>query len=90
MTTNATNETLRRPRDGRLLAGVAAGLAEHFDVDVTLVRLAIAVATLLGGLGVPLYLAAWLLIPEEGSDHSVLADLLAPSHLGGAVAEGGH
>jgi phage shock protein PspC (stress-responsive transcriptional regulator) len=79
MTTHSiTTDTLRRPVEGRIVAGVAAGLARHFDLDVTLVRLGIAVLTVLGGAGIPLYIAAWLLIPEDGRDTSVLADLLSP------------
>ncbi len=60
-----------------MLAGVAVGLADYFDVDPTLVRIGFVALTLLGGLAVPLYLAGWLLIPEEGSDVSVAEELLA-------------
>jgi phage shock protein PspC (stress-responsive transcriptional regulator) len=69
---------LRRPRDGRLVAGVAAGLAEHLGLDVLVVRLVLAVLCVLGGFGIPLYLAGWLLIPDEGSDVSVAESLLRP------------
>lgn len=62
-----------------MVAGVAAGLAVHFDLDVAIVRIAIVVLACVGGLGLPLYLAAWLLLPEEGSDQSVLESLLAGS-----------
>jgi len=67
---------LRRSRDGAMLAGVAAGLADYFDVDVTLVRIGLAALTFLGGAGVPLYVAAWLLLPEEGSDTAIAGELL--------------
>jgi phage shock protein PspC (stress-responsive transcriptional regulator) len=60
-----------------MLAGVAAGLADWFDVDPTLVRVAFVALALLGGVAVPIYLAAWLLIPEEGTDVSVAEELLA-------------
>jgi phage shock protein C len=69
-------ERLHRCSDGRMVAGVAAGLADFFDIDVTLVRIGFALLALVGGLAVPLYLAGWLLIPEEGVDHSVAEDLL--------------
>ncbi len=69
-------ERLHRNRDNRMVAGVADGLAEYFDVDTTLVRVGFVALALFGGLAVPLYLAAWLLIPEEGSDRSVAEDLL--------------
>lgn len=59
-----------------MLAGVACGIAEYFDVDVAIVRVAIVAFTLLGGAGLPLYAAAWLLIPDEGEDMSIAADLL--------------
>ena len=67
---------LRRAYHGRMLAGVAAGIADYLGVDVTIIRVAFAVATLLGGAGVPAYLACVLLIPEEGSDVSLATDLL--------------
>jgi phage shock protein PspC (stress-responsive transcriptional regulator) len=59
-----------------MVAGVAAGLADFFDVDPTLVRIGFVVLSLLGGLAVPLYLAGWLLIPEEDTDLSVAEELL--------------
>ncbi len=73
----APTDRLTRRRDGRMLAGVAGGLADWFGVDPTLVRVAFAALSLLGGLAVPLYLAGWLLIPEEGADVSVAEELLA-------------
>ena len=59
---------LRRSGDGRMLAGVAAGLARYLNADVTLVRVIIAALALFTGVGVALYIAAWLLIPEDGED----------------------
>jgi phage shock protein PspC (stress-responsive transcriptional regulator) len=59
-----------------MVAGVAAGLADFFDVDPTLVRVGFVVLSCLGGLAIPLYLAGWLLIPEEGTDLSVAEELL--------------
>ena len=62
---------LRRAADGRVLGGVAAGLAAYFALNVTHVRIALVALSFLGGAGIPLYLAAWLLIPEEGSDIAI-------------------
>ena len=67
---------LRRPFADRMLGGVAAGLARYTGVDVTIVRIAFVVLTLIGGAGIPLYLAGLLLIPDEGSDQSLAASLL--------------
>jgi phage shock protein C len=62
---------LRRPADGRILGGVAAGLARYFALDVAHVRIILVALSFLGGAAVPLYLAAWVLIPEEGSDTAI-------------------
>jgi phage shock protein PspC (stress-responsive transcriptional regulator) len=72
---------LRRSFDDRKLGGVAAGLARFFALDVAHVRIALVVLAILGGAGLPLYLAAWVLIPEEGSD-TAIAD--------GFLRAGGH
>ena len=68
--------TLTRPHAGRMVAGVAAGIADHLDLDVTLVRIVLVVLAFFGGLAVPLYVAAWLLIPDEGARTSVAEDLI--------------
>jgi phage shock protein PspC (stress-responsive transcriptional regulator) len=67
---------LRRPFQGRMLTGVAEGLAQYFGVDTTIVRIAFGVLTVMGGAGVPLYLAGLLLIPDEGSDQSIAGSLI--------------
>jgi len=67
-----------------------AGLASYFGVDVTIIRIVMAVLAVLAiagnavsiaGLplslaGIPLYLACWLLIPAEGQEHSIAVSLL--------------
>ena len=67
-------EPLRRDPEDRL-AGVAAGIADYLNVDVTLIRIAFVVFTFLGGAGIPAYLACLLLIPEEGTDQSIAGSL---------------
>lgn len=64
---------LRRSRTDRYLGGVAGGLARHLDIDPTVVRVLFAVTSFFGGAGVLAYLALWLLVPEEGSDHAAIA-----------------
>ena len=58
---------LRRRRDLEKLAGVCAGLAEYFDVDVTLVRVVYVVASFFTGIvpGVVLYAILALVIPSR-------------------------
>jgi phage shock protein PspC (stress-responsive transcriptional regulator) len=70
-------DRLHRGGAHRMLAGVAVGLADYFDIDPTLVRAGFVVLSFLGGLAVPLYLAGWLLIPEQGAEQSVAEELLA-------------
>jgi len=59
---------IRRTTSDRRVAGVAGGLARHLDIDPLIVRVAFVVLTFFGGAGLLLYIACWLLVPEEGSD----------------------
>jgi phage shock protein C len=65
-------ERLVRPRANRKIAGVCAGVAEYFDVDVTLVRI-VALVLLLTPPGVGLigYIIGWIVMPEEPFYHAV-------------------
>jgi phage shock protein PspC (stress-responsive transcriptional regulator) len=69
-------QPLYRPFHDRMLAGVAAGVARYFDVDVTIVRIVFAVLAVVGGIGVPLYLAGWLLIPDEDAEQSIASSFI--------------
>jgi phage shock protein PspC (stress-responsive transcriptional regulator) len=68
---------LHRRRGGRMLGGVAVGLADYFDVDPTLVRIGFVVLAVMGGVAVPLYLAGWALIPDEDTDTSIAEEIVA-------------
>jgi phage shock protein PspC (stress-responsive transcriptional regulator) len=62
---------------GRMIAGVCAGAAGYFGLDVTLVRVITAVVCVItGGVGIVAYLAAWLFIPEEGEKTSIAEHLI--------------
>ena len=58
-------QKLMRPQGGRKIAGVALGLAEYFDIDVTLVRLVWVLVALFGGCGLLAYIVGWIVIPSE-------------------------
>lgn len=73
--TGSRRTGLRRPVQGSVVAGVAAGLARYLGVDVMIIRVAFVVLAIAGGAGIPLYLAGLLLIPEEGSDCSIAGSL---------------
>ena len=62
---------LYRSRDGRLVAGVCAGLAAYFGIDPTLVRLGFVLLTVFGGFGILMNLGAWLVIPDETDGTSI-------------------
>ena len=78
MTENNGSEGKRllRLRDGRMVAGVCAGLAAYFKVDVNLVRLGFGIFTVFYGLGILIYLIAWAILPEEGADNSILESFI--------------
>lgn len=58
-----------RPQQGRVLGGVCSGLANAFQIDVTLLRLVVLVSSLAWGMGIVLYALAWLAMPTAGSGH---------------------
>ncbi len=73
---SATRSRMERPASGRILAGVAAAIAERANTATWLVRLGFVVTTFLGGLGILAYLIGWFTIPAEGSAESPADDWL--------------
>jgi phage shock protein C len=66
MNSGSGSKVLVRKRNGRMVAGVCAGLADYLGSDVTLVRVIVAaIAVLTGGAGILAYVVAWAIIPEE-------------------------
>ena len=58
---------LYRSRTNRQVAGVCGGLAEHFNLDATLIRVLFVVLAVLGGSGILIYVAMWIIVPQEPS-----------------------
>jgi phage shock protein C len=56
---------LRRSRSNRIIAGVCAGLGDYLGIDRVLVRIVFVVLAFGAGVGIALYVLAWILIPEE-------------------------
>lgn len=56
---------LYRSRENSMLGGVCAGLADYFDVDSSLIRLATVVLFFAAGTGILAYIIAWIIIPQE-------------------------
>lgn len=62
----ATPKRLVRPKKGRVIAGVAMGIANYLNIDVVVVRLILVLLLLPGGLpGLLPYILAWIVIPSE-------------------------
>ncbi|HEV7649995.1 MAG TPA: PspC domain-containing protein [Actinophytocola sp.] len=59
---------MRRRRNGRAVAGVAGGIADHLDVRVLWVRMAFAVLAALGGAGVLAYGLLWVFVPQQSRE----------------------
>ncbi|HEV7465310.1 MAG TPA: PspC domain-containing protein [Candidatus Dormibacteraeota bacterium] len=74
---------LTRSDDGRVIAGVASGIARHLSVDANLVRLAFAVLSFTGGIGFLLYIAGWLALPSESQPEAPGVTLLRRLGQGG-------
>lgn len=58
------NKRLRKSFTDRKIAGVCGGLAEYFDIDVTIIRILFIAAFLFGGGGGLLYLILWIVTPD--------------------------
>jgi phage shock protein C len=68
----SARKSLVRPRIGRKIAGVCQGLAEFFDLDVTIIRLVFVLSFLFGGFGLIGYIVGWVVMPES-------AEVVSPS-----------
>ncbi|MEU2115450.1 PspC domain-containing protein [Streptomyces sp. NPDC058700] len=56
---------LARPRDGRMIGGVCAGLARRFGISATTMRVIFVASCLLPGPQFLLYLGLWIFLPAE-------------------------
>lgn len=73
--TDAPGRLLRRRSNDRVIGGVAGGLGDYFNIDPLLVRIGFVGLMIFGGAGLVLYVVAWLLVPAEGHDASILEGL---------------
>lgn len=81
---------LTRSRD-RMLGGVAAGLADYFDIDPTIVRLGLVLTALLsGGIVIVAYIALWIIMPEPPAAQLLSAPGASPTASTAAPARGGN
>jgi phage shock protein PspC (stress-responsive transcriptional regulator) len=72
--TTTTAPTLIRPRDGRIIAGVCAGLARRFGWNVSVVRLIALLSFVLPGSQLVIYAICWAVIPGEQLQPTVITN----------------
>jgi phage shock protein C len=58
---------LTRSPTESMIAGVCGGLAEYFNIDPVIVRLIFVLVTLTSGLGLPVYVVMWIVMPRESA-----------------------
>ena len=61
---------LRRVRQNKMIAGVCAGFAKYFDLEISLVRVIWLLVALFGGGGLIAYVVCWIVIPYEDAQAS--------------------
>lgn len=62
-TQQASKKNLHRSETNKVIAGVAGGIGEYFNIDSTLVRLIFILLTVFGGSGILIYLILWIIMP---------------------------
>ncbi len=65
--TDAQPKRLTRSSTERILAGICGGIGQYFNIDPTIVRIIFVVLALSGGIGIGLYIALWIIMPQEGA-----------------------
>ncbi len=68
------NNRIHRSRENKMIAGVAGGLAEYFNVDPVLIRLLFVLVFLAGGSGVLIYIILWIIMPKEPYRKNIIVD----------------
>lgn len=78
---------LERSREDRILTGVSGGLGRHLGINPWWFRLAFMILVFFGGFGLLVYLAAWLVIPDEGHEDPLISEWLGrlDTHDGGVI-----
>ncbi|MBR8744388.1 PspC domain-containing protein [Nocardiopsis sp. MG754419] len=76
MSENFGGKRLQRSESDRFLTGVCGGIAAYTGIDSTLIRVLFVVFTLLGFSGVFIYIVAWLLMPSESEQRSLLEQII--------------
>lgn len=65
-----TQDRLYRSQTSKVFGGVAGGLADYFDIDVVLARVAFVLLVMFGGSGGLIYIVLWIVIPKQPTNYS--------------------
>ena len=77
MNGTSDQKQLVRPREGRMVAGVCAGIGQFFGIDANIVRIIFAILTVFSaGAAALVYVVAWVVVPEEGEKGSIAENYL--------------
>lgn len=76
--TNGEPRRLYKDRDNAMIAGIAAGIADYFDLDPTLVRIAFVLLAVFGGSGLIIYLVLLFVVPDKPAAAATVAEPVAP------------
>ncbi|MDQ8035958.1 MAG: PspC domain-containing protein [Pedobacter sp.] len=68
-----SEKKLRRSRQNNMIAGVVGGLAEYFDLDVTVLRIIYVLVSLFSAAfpGIIVYLILWVIMPLDDEDNRI-------------------
>ena len=58
-------KTLYRSSKDKILGGVCGGIGDYFDTDSTIIRLLFILIMLTHGIGIPIYILCWIIIPKN-------------------------
>lgn len=72
--TQAEYRKLYRSEKDKVIAGVAGGLGEYFNMDPTIVRVLFVILTIFGGSGIIIYIVLWLVMPTESSNSALTSE----------------
>lgn len=76
VTETAPPSRLYRSTTNRMIAGVAGGLGEYFNIDPTIIRIIFILLTLFNGIGLVVYILMWIIVPTENQSNSKNTDTI--------------
>ncbi len=85
-----SNARLTRSNSDKIIAGVCGGVAAYLDIDPVFIRLAFLILLFASGIGFPLYVILWIVMPTDESSDSINADIIQKnlSEMGESVTKG--